>query len=242
MLYVFYGSDITKSLEKAHKLVDSLRAKRPDASYVPVSGDDWNYATIEGHLGGQGLFSSKYIVFLDRVTENDEAKERIAELVPSMHESANIFVILEGKVNADLKKTFDKYAEKVIVSDLPAAGKAFGAKTDFNIFALADAFGNRDRFRSWNVYRQAVDRGIESESILGTLFWQVKSMILAATGKSAAECGLSPFVFTKAKKHAANFRPEELADLIRRLLVLYHEGHRGMVDMEYGIEKLLLEL
>ena len=44
----------------------------------------WNPAIIESHLGGQGLFSNKYIVFVDRVTENKDAKESLVDFVPAV--------------------------------------------------------------------------------------------------------------------------------------------------------------
>ena len=229
MLYVFYGTDVSKSREKAHYLVDSLRTKKPDASYVPITADNWNALTIEENLGGQGLFSSKYIVFLDRVTENAVAKEEVVDFLPAMNESSNIFVILEGKVIVELKKAIEKSAEKVVVTDLPTVAKSFGSRVagagDFNVFALADAVANRNKANSWTIFRQAVDRGIGSESILGTLFWKVKTMIVASGGKGS----------TKYSK-------VELENLLTRLVTLYHDGHRGMVDLELGTEKLLLEL
>jgi DNA polymerase III delta subunit len=242
MLYVFHGSDIEKSRVKSHNLINSLRAKKPDASFVTLDADTWSVSTIQEHIGGQGLFSNKYIVLLDRVTENIEAKEDIAGFVEAMEKSANIFIVLEGKMNVEFKKSFEKYAEKVVIHDLPAAGKLFGARGEFNIFSLADAVGNRDRLKSWSIYRQAVDRGSESESILGTLFWQVKSMILATAGKSATEAGLSPFVFSKSKRASANYSMDELKTLLTKITALYHDGHRGIVDLKLGTEKLLLEL
>jgi DNA polymerase III delta subunit len=225
MLYVFHGTDVARSLEKARHLIDSLRAKRPDATYVPVIADKWNVISIEENLGGQGLFSNKYIVFLDRVTENAEAKEQINDFVQPMNESSNIFVVLEGKLNAELKKAFEKYAEKVVITDLPVGAKIVGAKGDFNVFALADAVGNRNRASSWTVYRQAVDRGIGSESILGTLFWKVKTMVVSGGDKGSAK-----------------YSKSELQNLLTRLITLYHDGHRGLVGLELGTEKLLLEL
>jgi DNA polymerase III delta subunit len=229
MLYVFHGTDISKSLEKAHKLIDSLRAKKPDASYVPINGDNWHTSIIEEHLGGQGLFSNKYIIFLDRVTENVEAKELIADFVPSMNESSNIFVVLEGKLNVELMRVFEKSAEKVVVTDLPVMAKSFGGgagvKGEFNVFALADAVGSRNRASSWTIFRQAVDRGIGSESILGTLFWKIKTMIVASGGKGSAK-----------------YSSVELKNLLTKIIILYHDGHRGIVNLELGTEKLLLEL
>jgi len=63
---------------------------------------------IKSHLEGQGLFSNKYIVFLDRVTEKAEARDGLLDLLPEMKTSANIFIVLEGAVKAELKKAFDK--------------------------------------------------------------------------------------------------------------------------------------
>lgn len=239
MLYVFHGSDLPASVKKSHALIDSLRAKKPDAAYVNVEADRWSPAIIEEHLGGQGLFSSKYIIFLDRVTDNAEAKEEISGFIPAMNESENIFIVLEGKVNADLKKAFEKSAEKVVVSEEKAAGSAF-KKKDFNIFALTDAIGSRDALKAWSIYRQAVDSGIEAENVAGTLFWQVKSMMLASDAGNAGEAGLNPFVFGKSKRYAANYSREELARLSREIITLYHDGHRGMVDLELAFERLVI--
>ena len=67
MLYVFHGSDISAAVRKANTLADSLRAKKPDASFVRIEAAEWNPAVVTEHAGGQGLFSNKYIVLLDRV-------------------------------------------------------------------------------------------------------------------------------------------------------------------------------
>ena len=140
MLYVFHGTDIAKSAEKAHNLIDSLRLKRPDAAFEKIEADSWDPAAIEGHLGGQGLFSSKYIIFLDRVTENVEAKESFAGMIHAMNESPNIFIVLEGKLTADLKRAVEKDAERTVISDLK---EKLPAKEAPNVFALASAFGAR---------------------------------------------------------------------------------------------------
>lgn len=254
MLYLFHGLDTRKSAEKAHSLVGSLRTKRPDAAFVVVDADHWSVSIIEEHLGGQGLFSNKYIVFLDRVTENPDAEEKIVDFIPAMNESANIFIVLEGKLNAELKKMFEKHAEKMVESGMtPAvsgdrisvgadARPSLVGKKEFNIFTLADALGARDSFKVWSTYRQAVENGVEAESIVGTLFWQVKSMILAAKVKNAAEAGLNPFVYGKSKRYAVNFSDGELRRLLKELIVLYHEGHRGTVDLEIGVERVLLSI
>lgn len=239
MLYVFYGTDIAGSSSKALKLVESLRTKKPDAAFARVEAKDWSVDLIQEHLGGQGLFSNKYIILLDRLSESSEAKEELADYISAFQESPNIFIALEGKLNAELKKAFEKHAEKAVVTDKVEAKGGFG-KGDFNIFALADAVGNRDAFKSWKIYREAIENGIEPENIVGTLFWQAKSMVLAREASSASQAGVSPFVFTKSKRYANNYSKDEMGKLVNELIILYHNGHRGINNLELSIEKVLL--
>ncbi len=237
MLYIFHGTDIKTSATKARALVNSLRAKKTEAAFIEVDADHWNPAIVDEHAGGQGLFSAKSIVFLNRVTENAEAKENLPGFLDVMKDSDNVFIILEGKANADLKKSFEKHAEKIVVSDVAAADPF---KKEFNIFTLADAVGGRDAFKSWTIYREALEKGNEPESIVGTLFWQIKSIMLASKAPSAVAAGLSPFVYMKSKKYASNYSAGELKALSEELITLYHDAHRGMNDMELSIERVLL--
>ena len=244
MLYTFYGSDLAKSLAKARSLANSLRAKRPDAEYVSIDTDHWDEAALEGHLSGQGLFSNKYIVFLDRVSERPDACESLEKFLQPMKESANIFIVLEGKLLVDMKKSVEKHANKTVVSDVEAARAGAGAfpRGEFNVFALADAIATRDRLKAWVTYRQAVDTGLEPENIIGTLFWQAKSIAVAGRSTSAPESGLTPFVYGKAKRAAGRFSSDEQAKLMASLISIYHDSHRGLVDAELAMERWCLML
>ncbi len=216
MLYAFYGTDIAQAGDKARALVASLRAKRPDAAYDAMDASTWNQSALEGHLGGQGLFSSKYIVLLDRLTENAEAKEALPDLIPALHESDNIFVMLEGKLLADMKKALAAHADKAVECEPKAAASAgssaakgaASAKPEPNVFAIADAFGRHDALRAWRLYREAIDAGSSPEAIAGMLFWKAKAL--------------------------------SSAPLARELIVLYHDAHRGMLDLEIGLERCIL--
>ena len=239
MLYVFHGTDIKSSRKKAQVLIESLRQKKPDAAFESVAADNWNSSILESHVGGQGLFSNKYIVFLNRVTENAEAKEKISDYIPVLNESQNIFIMLEGKLTVELKKVLEKHAEKIVVTDQKTVAKGF-AKNEFNIFALGDALGSRDSFKAWTLYRKAIENGFEPENIMGTLFWQVKAIISAATARSATEAGLSQFVFNNSKRFATNYSSAELKNLMHSIITIYHDSHRGLVDSEIALEKLVL--
>lgn len=168
-------------------------------------------------------------------TYNAYAKEEILDFIPAMKESTNIFIVLEGTLNVELKKIFEKSAEKMVLcEEKTAIKKGFG---DFNIFVLGDALGEKKFMNAWVLYRKALEKGLEVESILGTIFWQMKSILLASRSSSASEAGLSPFVFNNCKRFARNYSTAELENTLRKLITIYHDGHRGLVDMEVGVER-----
>lgn len=235
MLYIFYGNE-KKSVDKAIALVNSLKLKKPDASYVEVDADSWKKEIVDEHAGGQGLFSSKYIIFLNRVVKNKESEEELAKTLQLMKESENIFILSLGELGVTLEKALEKFADKLVKTETETVAK----KAEFNIFSLADAIGSRDKFRSWTIYRQAIKNGLEPEGIVGTIFWQVKSMILSKDAKSASETGLNPFVFSKSKKYSQSYSDTELKQLLKDLILIYHDAHRGLVDLERGVEKMVL--
>ena len=219
MLYLFHGTDTQTSANKAHVLVKSLRVKREDATFVEIDADHWNVSTIKEHAGGQGLFSAKYIIFLDRVSENASAKEEVVDVVDIMKESENIFIMLEGKLNADLKRGLEKHSDKTVVSDMKDASDK---KSEFNVFALANALGERNALKSWSIYRQAIDAGQEIEGVVGMFFWKVKTLMTT--------------------DYVGKYSKDELKTLAGELITIYHDGHRGMTNIELAVEKLLLGL
>jgi len=112
--------------------------------------------------------------------------------------------------------------------------------SNFSIFSLADALGERDKKRMWVLYREAIDLGISPEEIVGTLFWQVKMILLAHRVKKATDAGVKDFPFSKAQRYAKNYSLDEIQKLSSDIISIYHEAHRGKVDFEIELEKLIL--
>ena len=153
-------------------------------------------------------------------------------------ESPNVFIVLEGDVDKKTLLAITDVAEKVQLFENKEGKK----KPEFNIFSLTDAFGRRDKKNLWVLYQKAVASGAVPEEIHGILFWQLKSMLLAVTAKTAGEAGVAPFVFTKAKSFLKNYTPEELKTLSSKLVHMYHDAHRGIHDFEIALERLILTL
>ncbi len=217
MIYFLHGTDIDKARGKAHDLVDSLLKKKPDASFFKMNTENWSEATLQEYASGQGLFESKYIVFLDRICEDKKIKEDFVGRVKELGESTNIFIILEGKLDKATATKIEKKAEKTQEFLLPEK-----KKEEYNAFALANAVGNRDRKNAWLLYRKAIDKGEAPEALHGMIFWKVKTMLMGG--------------------FAGVYSKEELYSLADRLVSVYHDSRRGVHELETGMEAFILQL
>lgn len=263
MIYFLYGDDKEKARAKLHSVVEDLLKKKPDAEFFKITADDWNESQIEELAGGQGLFSRKFIVSLDGVFENKEAKEVVISKLDLLQNSENIFIFLEVKIDKPTLTKIEKIkgrvqefsagkkgGRKFSVGGSGGAGSKVGGGTsgktlslsDFNVFSLGDAFGRKDKKNLWVLYEKTKILEIPPEEIHGLLFWQVKVMLLAGSSKTAGESGLKPFVWSKAKTFLKNYSWEEIKKLSWELVKIYHEAHGGGTALEIALEKFILAI
>jgi DNA polymerase III delta subunit len=238
MIIFIHGENTEKARNKAHELIDSLRKKKPDASFFKINSENWNEGLITEYAMGQGLFSNKYIVFLDKICENKDLKDSFIDKLDEMKSSENVFIILEGKLDKITITKIEKRSDKVQLFEL--IEKTY-KKEDFNIFSLGEALGNRDKKNLWILYRSALNNGKVPEEIHGTLFWQLKSIAIASKTDSATNSGLSPFVFSKSKNYLKNFKQQEIFNMLNTLISISHDSRRGIGEIETSLERWILE-
>lgn len=218
MLYFFYGTDSAKARAKASILVASLREKRPEASVFKMGADDWNAEQFGNLIGGQGLFHPISLVQLSDAFENEEAKEYVSAHLSELAESPNVFVLVEGTVDAETVRNVKKCADKTLEFKTVK-----NEKEKFQVFSLADALGERDKRGLWVLYQRALLEGLAPENINGVLFWKVKDMLTA-------------------RYPSRYWKTEELKNLSARFVALYHDSHRGIHDFSIGLERLVLTI
>jgi len=242
MIYFVHGDNLKEGREKAKSLVDSLRAKKPNASFVKMDDENFSLEKIEElAFGGQGLFESKCLVFFNYVFQNKEAKDFILNNLKEFSASDNVFVILEGKID---KKTSDKIAKKAFgVKEFVEKNKV-KSKEPFNLFSITDAFGRRDKKNAWILFQKSIIAGISPEEIHGIIFWQLKNMIIAQSSsiKDAEKAGVKPFVFNKSLMLSKNFSEEELKRLSSKMVSFYHRARMGDGDFQISLEKFILSI
>jgi hypothetical protein len=247
MIYFYYGTDIELARKKAKVTVDSLIAKKPDATLINIGDEDLSQNKIIELAGSQALFSSKYIVFLHRTFDNKNNKELILKNLKELAGSDNIFIFAEGKMDKTALTKIEKNAEKV--QEFAKAEKTLnkkeklaliGEKIDF--FEFADALGRRDKRGLWVLYQDALAEQVPAEEVHGIFFWQIKSMLLAKKCKTPSEANMKPFPFEKSRGYSRNYKDGELEKISSELVAMYHEAHRGNIDFFVALEKFILEL
>ena len=216
-------------------LVASLLAREPNASHIRLDAETLTKDALAEYLGGRGLFARRVLVVLDRTFERDEAKNLVLERTADIAASENVFVVLEGALDAETRRELERRAEKTQAFDQKPKTK--NQKQEFSIFGLTDALGNRDGVRAWALYQKALRAGGSPEELHGMLAWQTKAMLLTAAGSTE---GLKPFVVTKAKRFLSRWSEPELKRLSAELVAVYHDARRGTFDLDVGLEQLLL--
>lgn len=219
MIYLLHGTDTIKSRKKIHTLLDSMFAKKPDASFVWVEAGEFDNNRLKEFIGGQGLFENKYIIVFDNLFSDNETKEVVLKNLKEISKSENIFIFLEEKLNKTELNKFEKYAEKI--QNFKLGGGVTKLKK-FEIFSLANALGKREKKDLWVLYQKAKMNNIADEQIHGILFWKVKSLILSAKSQ--------------------HYSQEELKKLSNKLVSLYHDTRKGIHEMDNIMERFILEI
>src|SRR3989344_8331379 len=235
MLYVFTGGGAIAVRACAHRFLEQYEERGAQVEHIDA--EVCTADMLRDRTLAQSLFLSSEVpevTLLDMPSERAEALEAVLALASELAESPNVFVLLEGKLLASAAKTLKQYATQY--EEVASAS----VSEKFNIFALADALARHDRKSLWVLFLRAQNAGLKPEEIIGTLFWQIKSMRLAARTKNADEAGLKPFVYTKAKRGAEKFKLGELDALSRSLVMLYHDAHFGKLDIDIALERWVL--
>lgn len=234
MLYLFYGTDRNKALEKALGIMDKKLAEKKDAMVFKVDSDKLTQDLLVELSGGQGLFEQKYIVHLKDVMADEASKSVVLNFLKDIQASGNVFIWTDGAIlKKDLAK-IEKHADKIW--EHVAKEKA---EEKQNIFGIANYLLARDRKNLWIEYQKLREHFVPEE-IHGTLFWAMKNVALAANSKTPAETGLKPFVYSNAKRALDKYSVEEVSDRLWSLTKILGDSRRGEGELDVLLERWVL--
>lgn len=228
MLHILVG-DTAKAKKKAQTL-----SKGHEVVRFGEGGEPFESAL--GYLSARGLFSPKVALLFDRPLESPEGATFIEAHMKEFAAGDALTILVESSLPAALKKKIPKNAslevfEEKHTDDTPLP----------SVFSLTDAFVSGDRKKTWVLYRTFIEEGVAPEEIHGALSWQVRALVLASKTNSAAESGLKPFVFTKAKRASARIPSEQAEQMSRELVSVYHRARKGEGELVDLLEMFLLK-
>lgn len=215
--------------------MDFIDGRKEHVETVLVEADGYAPGFLEEATNGLSLFGGQRLYVLDNWSEKAEAYGALVASLESLSESTSQFVIIEGTLLAAEKKKFEKWAKSMIEHKKEA-------DRGFNSFALAEALGKRDKRSLWLLWNEALLEGKSAEELSGILWWQLKTMRLAAKGRNAAEVGLKDFSYTKAKRALDKFGSGELEKISRELLGVINDSRLGELDTTLAVERWILKL
>jgi DNA polymerase III delta subunit len=233
MYTVFFGTDRTKVRD--HATAYTEKNFPPDGTLTTFDSQSFVSGQIADALGATSLFGGAEWFVLDTPSANPDFAEEVKTALKEMSESVNTFIILEEALLAPAKKTYGKFAASVEEFTAPKNER-------FNTFAMAEALAQKDKRQLWVLLQDARKGGLREEEIIGMLWWQLKSLRLAAVTNSADEAGMKDFPYNKSKRALSKFAPGEVTALSQTLLELYHAGHSGQRDMDIALEEWVLTL
>lgn len=231
MYFLYYGNDTTAVRTAAQQKVEA--AQKEGKTINRIDADAYQPGVIADALGAVSLFGESELYLFDVPSSDKAFEDDVFEHLAALGDSDNQFLIIEEGLLSAPKKKYEKHA---------ASSEEFkAAKAErFNTFAMADALAGKDKRRLWLLLQEAKQNGLAAEEVIGVLWWQLKSLRLAANTKSAAEAGMKDFPYNKAKRALTKFSSKDLNNYSSSLLTLYHQGHSGKSDINDALEHWVL--
>jgi hypothetical protein len=217
MIYLYTGDDTKNKLLSYEKFIKSLPK---DQECFFVNRNNFNPAQIESLYSGASLFSPLSAVIFKNIFEYEETRDFVLEKLKLMGESRNSFIFLEGKLPKTILDVFKKVEPKRLQFNSFELPKE--KKEKFDNFLIANAFEKKDKLNIWIYFRQAMDKGVGMEELVGVLFWKIKDMLL--------------------KKNFSKFSEQKLKDSASRLSYLLPKVRKESGDTETAFEQFLLEI
>jgi DNA polymerase III delta subunit len=216
MIYLFHGSDVSRTRAKAFQWIAATRAKVPDAAYIRLEAEELSESALRNALSVQGLFYTKTLVLLDDPFSDSESSEVVLSALPLLASSENPIALLAPKLLPARLKKIEPLATKIFES--VAAEKKM--PRGFNS-GLVNALGAKDGGTLWKEIIKAERMGDAPEMIHGLLHWKARDLM---------------------QKGSRAWRSEETRALSRALIELVSDSRKGSLDLSLALERFALKL
>lgn len=133
-------------------------------------------------------------------------------------------------ISTELKKLKAYRKEELITAE--DVKKMVSAKFSDHIFDLIDAIGQKNQKMANKLVANQLNAGTHELQIFKMIARQFKIIIQIKDGATAAQIGVHPFVFQKARGQAGNFTLEKLKEIYQSLVDMEADFKRGQRNPE----------
>ncbi len=235
MIFVFHGNDFEKRNHQKNNILEVLKKKRSDSNFIKISDEDFDENFLKQNIQSAGLFDEKSIFEISGCFSKKENEILFQEYLIQLNESDNAFIFSEEKISIKTKNLLSKGDYKVYPFEKT------GVKNQANLFEISDLFLSRDKKNIWIKYREFINSGTSEEELFGILFWSIKSMNIVFNSNDISETNIKPFVYNKNKRFSEKWTKKELDSKMLKMINVYHDSRRGLVDFKVELEKIILE-
>lgn len=241
MIIYYWGADCAGSRRAARAEFLVQREKFPEAPVFDLAGENLTREELQEAVYARPLLGGGAIAFFDQLSIKSPLISFVTENLTSLAKSDNLFVFWEDEKGEALAELVAMVGGGV-KEFKPTTDKKLSSQESVNIFAVADALGNRDRKQTWLLYHDALRHGVPAEEVFWKFAWKVKTLLLVATAPPGSPLPLKPYPLSQAKRQLKNYKLTELVSLSSRLVKLYHDARRGLADFDLNLERLILEV
>ena len=233
MLEIYFGNDVVAVRKAGFERADALVGN--GATLVTIDHDTYEPGMFADLIEGVSLFGDTYVYVIDTPSLSTDMYADVIAYTEQLNASAHTCIVLEDTLLAAEKKKWQKHAS--VFEEYKRMGNE-----RFNTFALADTLARKDKKALWLTLNEARMHKIAAEECIGILWWQLKSLLLAAKTDSAEAAGMKSFPYNKAKRSLTHFKDGEVAALAKGLITLQHDARRGIVELDTALEEWVLAL
>lgn len=187
--------------------------KKLEGDRVELSSE--NLSRVFDEMQTPSLFGEQKTFILSQVFEDNDVKKFIIDQLETLENAPHQIIILEPSIlAADLKK-IEKFAK--VEKNSEKEKKEIAA---FNPFALANAFAEGDKKKTWITFQEVALHDDEIEKTHGMIWWKLKDMF----------------------QKRSPFSKQQLVSMARDLVDVYHKSRYGGLSMKERLEKFFLTM
>ncbi len=200
---------------------------------ILFDGGNFNQDALSDALFSTPLWGDTSPIVLKFFLESDEGRSYLEKNIESFDALDTPILLVEHT----LGKKDETWLEKIGISITKEKKEV---KKEYTPFAFAEKVADKDKKNAWIEFMYLVSLGKSAEELVGTLVWQMKSIVLTK-GYSPAESELSPFVYQKAKRATmtASEASTSLSSLVSLLPNARKKGYDSLLSLEYWLLKNL---